>query len=161
MGIKFGEMALIWVLAGFKVSNLNDQCHRCMYVKFEFGDLQKIRQITKLKTSPKFPSYIYEILFTSQPTKWLNFSCSSMTHCLVFLCRLDLDEAPAGSESDQGEGSHEDSTPEMITMPSRFEQVQEKGYIDVWWLYDDGGKSFVYTKCAIFDLFEYMCQVFI
>ena len=24
-------------------------------------------------------------------------------------------------------------------MPSRFDQVQEKGYIDVWWLYDDGG----------------------
>ena len=52
-------------------------------------------------------------------------------------CRLDIDEVPP--ELEQGEESHEDSAPEIITMPSRFDQVQEKGYIDVWWLYDDGG----------------------
>ena len=60
-------------------------------------------------------------------------------------CRLDLDdeELAAGGEPEQEEeeGPREDSTPEMITMPSRFDQVQEKGYIDVWWLYDDGGKT--------------------
>ena len=32
------------------------------------------------------------------------------------------------------------SLPEIMTMPSRFGMIQEKGYIDVWWLYDDGGK---------------------
>jgi solute carrier family 12 sodium/potassium/chloride transporter 2 len=28
---------------------------------------------------------------------------------------------------------------ELVTMPSRFEQVQQRGTIDVWWIYDDGG----------------------
>ena len=51
--------------------------------------------------------------------------------------RLDLDDLPT-IEAEQEE-LHEDDTPEIITMPSRFDQVQEKGYIDVWWLYDDGG----------------------
>jgi len=32
-----------------------------------------------------------------------------------------------------------DTLPELITMPSRFESIQKKGNIDVWWLYDDGG----------------------
>lgn len=31
------------------------------------------------------------------------------------------------------------STEELITMPSRFEEQQKSGFIDVWWLYDDGG----------------------
>lgn len=31
------------------------------------------------------------------------------------------------------------STEELITMPSRFEERQQSGFIDVWWLYDDGG----------------------
>ena len=30
--------------------------------------------------------------------------------------------------------------PELVTMPSRFESVQKKGNLDVWWLYDDGGE---------------------
>ena len=38
-----------------------------------------------------------------------------------------------------------EQVPELVTMPSRFEKVQEKGYIDVWWLYDDGG-----TACIMF-----------
>ncbi len=38
-------------------------------------------------------------------------------------------------------GREEGVTPELITMPSRFETLQEKGYIDVWWLYDDGGRQ--------------------
>ena len=29
---------------------------------------------------------------------------------------------------------------ELITMPSRFEEVQKRGTIDVWWIYDDGGQ---------------------
>lgn len=33
-----------------------------------------------------------------------------------------------------------ESAPEIITMPSRFEEKQDKGNIDVWWLWDDGGK---------------------
>lgn len=51
--------------------------------------------------------------------------------------RLDLDDLHT-NEVEQ-EVLREDDTPEIITMPSRFDQVQEKGYIDVWWLYDDGG----------------------
>ncbi len=50
------------------------------------------------------------------------------------------------SEEDQAEerapsipGHEEGVSPELITMPSRFETAQEKGNIDVWWLYDDGG----------------------
>lgn len=34
----------------------------------------------------------------------------------------------------------ESSHPEVITMPSRFEKSQNTGFIDVWWLYDDGGE---------------------
>lgn len=32
-----------------------------------------------------------------------------------------------------------EAVPDIITMPSRFETPQGRGYIDVWWLYDDGG----------------------
>lgn len=57
-------------------------------------------------------------------------------------CRLELDDVE-GVSSQQGPGNTTevaDTTPEIITMPSRFEKVQEKGFIDVWWLYDDGGQ---------------------
>lgn len=37
-------------------------------------------------------------------------------------------------------GTNNSSTEELITMPSRFEERQPAGFIDVWWLYDDGGK---------------------
>ena len=30
---------------------------------------------------------------------------------------------------------------EVVTMPSRFAQSQGKGFVDVYWLYDDGGES--------------------
>lgn len=33
------------------------------------------------------------------------------------------------------------STYEVVTMPSRFAQSQGKGFIDVYWLYDDGGEK--------------------
>ncbi len=59
---------------------------------------------------------------------------------------------PGQEEEEEGEGSHEDSAPEIITMPSRFDQVQEKGYIDVWWLYDDGGKTTVLSCLCIIDI---------
>ena len=49
--------------------------------------------------------------------------------------RLDLDAV----ETEREEELQEQAPPEIITMPSRFDQVQGKGYIDVWWLYDDGG----------------------
>lgn len=66
---------------------------------------------------------------------------SSTSNVLILLCvsalRLNLDDLPT-NEAEQ-EVLQEDDTPEIITMPSRFDQVQEKGYIDVWWLYDDGG----------------------
>lgn len=55
---------------------------------------------------------------------------------------MELDEA-GGSQQQPGSSDGVVApviTPEIITMPSRFETVQEKGNIDVWWLYDDGGK---------------------
>lgn len=35
--------------------------------------------------------------------------------------------------------------PEIVSMPSRFEKKQESGFIDVWWLYDDGGEPVTRT----------------
>ena len=55
------------------------------------------------------------------------------------------------SESAAPPTPHEEEVeqvPELVTMPSRFEKVQEKGYIDVWWLYDDGGTA-LYHVCTI------------
>ena len=46
-----------------------------------------------------------------------------------------------------------EQVPELVTMPSRFEKVQEKGYIDVWWLYDDGGTA-LYHVCS----FKVVCR---
>ena len=53
--------------------------------------------------------------------------------------RFNLDDLPTIEAEQEEVVQEEDDTPEIITMPSRFDQVQEKGYIDVWWLYDDGG----------------------
>ena len=39
------------------------------------------------------------------------------------------------------------STYEVVTMPSRFAQSQGKGFIDVYWLYDDGGEG-GWSDCA-------------
>lgn len=39
--------------------------------------------------------------------------------------------------------------PDIITMPSRFEKKQESGFIDVWWLYDDGGQCLVVVIVSI------------
>ena len=59
--------------------------------------------------------------------------------CGSLYCRVNLDDVPTIVEGEQDVELHEDTTPEIITMPSRFDHVQEKGNIDVWWLYDDGG----------------------
>lgn len=32
---------------------------------------------------------------------------------------------------------------------TRFQRKQKKGSIDVWWLYDDGGKLLLFTACNI------------
>ena len=48
----------------------------------------------------------------------------------------------------------EDTVPEIITMPSRFEKVQETGYIDVWWLYDDGGMLLYYIH-----VYSHVCSL--
>ena len=32
---------------------------------------------------------------------------------------------------------------------TRFQRKQKKGTIDVWWLYDDGGKVSIFTACSI------------
>ena len=34
--------------------------------------------------------------------------------------------------------------PDIASLPSRFEKKQEVGTIDVWWLYDDGGKCLLH-----------------
>ncbi len=54
----------------------------------------------------------------------------------VFLLRLDISFE---AQAEQNGGTATDVLPEVISMPSRFETVQQKGNIDVWWLYDDGG----------------------
>lgn len=41
--------------------------------------------------------------------------------------------------TDNQEGESRGSAYEVVTMPSRFAQPQGKGFIDVYWLYDDGG----------------------
>ena len=46
---------------------------------------------------------------------------------------------PQGLVEESNEEDAKPNLPEIITMPSRFEKKQEKGFIDVWWLYDDGG----------------------
>ena len=51
------------------------------------------------------------------------------------------DQTPGGEES----GTNNSSTEELITMPSRFEERQPTGFIDVWWLYDDGGTMVAYS----------------
>lgn len=53
---------------------------------------------------------------------------------------MELDEA-GGSQQQPGSSDGEAPVviPEIVTMRSRFENVQEKGNIDVWWIYDDGG----------------------
>ena len=55
---------------------------------------------------------------------------------LMFDDELSEPAAPSTLHEEEVE-----QVPELITMPSRFEKVQEKGYIDVWWLYDDGGMA--------------------
>ena len=51
---------------------------------------------------------------------------------------MDFDDEEVAEPEQEEEDLREDIAQE-ITMPSRFDQVQSKGYIDVWWLYDDGG----------------------
>lgn len=41
--------------------------------------------------------------------------------------------------TDNQEVESRGSAYEVVTMPSRFAQPQGKGFIDVYWLYDDGG----------------------
>ena len=57
-------------------------------------------------------------------------------------CRLVMEEEE--EEEEEGRVGSElaaanEAVPDIITMPSRFETPQGRGYIDVWWLYDDGG----------------------
>ena len=61
---------------------------------------------------------------------------------LVYACpsyRLSFEDEPSEPPASLAQ-EEVDTPPELITMPSRFEQVQERGYIDVWWIYDDGGQ---------------------
>jgi hypothetical protein len=54
--------------------------------------------------------------------------------------RLDFEEEEEGGGRRASLApSLPQEAPELVTMPSRFEQVQQKGTIDVWWIYDDGG----------------------
>ena len=48
-------------------------------------------------------------------------------------------DLPDDSPPTEGAES-QDSTYEVVTMPSRFAQSQGKGFVDVYWLYDDGGE---------------------
>ncbi|XP_065911797.1 solute carrier family 12 member 2-like [Dysidea avara] len=52
--------------------------------------------------------------------------------------KMALEVGALKEEKEENE-TKDDSTEELITMPSRFEERQGSGFIDVWWLYDDGG----------------------
>ena len=56
-------------------------------------------------------------------------------------CRLVMEEEEEEEEGRVGSelAAANEAVPDIITMPSRFETPQGRGYIDVWWLYDDGG----------------------
>ena len=57
--------------------------------------------------------------------------------------KMALEVGALKNEKEENE-TKGDSTEELITMPSRFEERQGVGFIDVWWLYDDGG---IYNTC--------------
>ena len=59
---------------------------------------------------------------------------------------MDFDDEVVAEPGQEEEDLREDIAQE-ITMPSRFDQVQNKGYIDVWWLYDDGGDVLCIACC--------------
>lgn len=52
-----------------------------------------------------------------------------------------VNDAGELDSTDNPEVEPRGSTYEVVTMPSRFAQSQGKGFIDVYWLYDDGGES--------------------
>ncbi len=56
----------------------------------------------------------------------------------IVLSVLESDNIPRGSLISTPE------MPEIMSLPSRFEKKQESGHIDVWWLYDDGGRNVHY-----------------
>ena len=76
----------------------------------------------------------------------VNHADGNIYHCFgVYVClslsRLDFEEEEEGGGRRASLApSLPQEAPELVTMPSRFEQVQQKGTIDVWWIYDDGGK---------------------
>ena len=63
------------------------------------------------------------------------------------LCRLEFEEGEEWSGQRRVSVSTQEG-PELVTMPSRFEKVQEKGTIDVWWIYDDGGTICMHVHCT-------------
>jgi len=68
--------------------------------------------------------------------------------CFAESATVEPSEPTRTSEIAEGEVDSTDnqeaesrSTYEVVTMPSRFAQSQGKGFIDVYWLYDDGGEK--------------------
>jgi hypothetical protein len=66
-------------------------------------------------------------------------SFSSYSKAMTDSCRLELDEEEEEEIEGQRRSSVSSLSRELVTMPSRFEKTQQKGTIDVWWIYDDGG----------------------
>lgn len=62
--------------------------------------------------------------------------------------KMALEVGAVNDEQEENE-TKDSSTEELITMPSRFEERQGAGFIDVWWLYDDGGK---YSCCTVLSV---------
>ena len=82
----------------------------------------------------------YKIYMCMDMCKLYVYDCLYYT-CLHRLQFADEEEEVDGRrQSTQPQPFFQDS-PELVTMPSRFEMVQQKGTIDVWWIYDDGGLS--------------------
>ena len=72
-----------------------------------------------------------------------SYSPSPLSVSFSFYSLEDQIELPQDLIEERKEDANKPGLPEIITMPSRFEQKQEKGFIDVWWLYDDGGRMIV------------------
>ena len=77
---------------------------------------------------------------------WINILQTVLGLCvygLEIVCvyyRLDWGEGERRASSASSASSLVREGQELITMPSRFEEVQKRGTIDVWWIYDDGGQ---------------------
>lgn len=74
-------------------------------------------------------------MFPSESPGTAKRNASSPLHSI-----LKMKKKAASQQVLNTPGSRPVPLPELAKM-TQFERRQKKGYIDVWWLYDDGGKE--------------------